>query len=63
MGSNGCSAVTKHRVTECSAVTKQVVAKNGSGTEIVSSSERYKGESEEGGSLIFQMLLMLMMNM
>ena len=50
-------------VTECSAVTKQVVAKNGSGTEIVSSSERYKGESEEGGSLIFQMLLMLMMNM
>ena len=33
-------------VTECSAVTKQVVAKNGSGTEIVSSNKRYKGESE-----------------
>ena len=39
-------------VTECSAVTKQVVAKNGPGTEIVSSSERYKGESDEGGSFI-----------
>ena len=38
-------------VTECSAVTKQVVAKNGSGTEIVSSNERYKGESE-GDSFI-----------
>ena len=39
-------------VTECSAVTKQVVAKNGSGTEIVSSNERYKGKSEEGDSFI-----------
>ena len=38
-------------VTECSAETKQVVAKNGSGTEIVSSNERYKGESE-GDSFI-----------
>ena len=38
-------------VTECSAVTKQVVAKNGSGTEIVSSNKRYKGESE-GDSFI-----------
>ena len=39
-------------VTECSAVTKQVVGKNGSGTEIVSSNERYKGKSEEGDSFI-----------
>ena len=38
-------------VTECSAVTKRVVAKNGSGTEIVSSNKRYKGESE-GDSFI-----------
>ena len=39
-------------ITECSAVTKQVVAKYGSGTEIVPSSEKYKGESEEGDSFI-----------
>ena len=39
-------------VTGCSAVTKQVVAKYGSGTEIVPSSEKYKGESEEGDSFI-----------
>ena len=38
-------------VTECSGITKQVVAKNGSGTEIVSSNERYKGESK-GDSFI-----------
>ena len=29
-----------------------LVARNGSGTEIVSSNERYKGESEEGDSFI-----------
>ena len=39
-------------VTEYSAVTKKVVAKNDSGTEIVSSNERYNGESEEGDSFI-----------
>ena len=39
-------------VTGCSAVTKQVVAKYGSGTEIVPSNEKYKGESEEGDSFI-----------
>ena len=38
-------------VTEYSAVTKQMVAKNGSRTKIVSSNERYKGESE-GDSFI-----------
>ena len=53
--SSGNSVQMGSTVTKCNAVTKKqkrMVVKNGSGTEIVSSNERYKGETEEANSFI-----------
>ena len=59
---SGNSVQMGSTVTKCNAVTKQSGSKEWFWpTEIVSSNERYKGETEE--ALLLQMLMMLMMNM